>query len=276
MNDETISFADFTADHLDGALALSAAAGWPHRRDDWALVFGLGRGFVALADGRVVGTMLATPQGDVAMLNMLIVEAGLRGRGIGRALMERALASTADRERRLVATAEGAPLYRRLGFVETGAIVQHGGACPVLAAPAGIEPARPDDHAAIVGLDRAATGADRTAMWAAFAGVAERTVLRRDGGVRGFAASRRFGRGEVIGPVIAETLDDAERLVVEALSRRAGGYVRIDTTGSCGLSARLAALGLPIVGGGIAMRSQARDRPPAGVGVFGLAAQALG
>ena len=45
---QTMTFRPFGAEHLDAALRLSRAAGWPHRREDWALIAGLSKGVVAL------------------------------------------------------------------------------------------------------------------------------------------------------------------------------------------------------------------------------------
>ena len=52
--------------HLDGAVALSRAEGWPHRLEDWALILGLSRGIAAFDGDRLVGTAMATPFGPAA------------------------------------------------------------------------------------------------------------------------------------------------------------------------------------------------------------------
>jgi GNAT superfamily N-acetyltransferase len=275
-SDTAIGFADFDASRLDAAVALSQAAGWPHRHDDWAMLLGLGRGLVALDGDRVVGTVLTVAHGEAATICVLIVDERLRGRGIGRALMERAIDLAGTRECRLVATADGLPLYRRLGFVETGGIAQHGGAAPMIAAPAGPRPAGADEIARFVALDREACGMDRTATWAHLAAVGRFAVIERAGAIRGVAALRDFGRGEVIGPIVAERLEDAEALVEHFLAGRAGRYLRVDTPEDSGLSAWLAEIGLPRVGGGIAMQRNARPRPIGTVATFGLVSQALG
>lgn len=268
---------DFTADHLDGAVALSRAASWPHRREDWAMVLGLGRGFVVLDGDRVVATTLLTSHGAARAVNMVIVDEALRGKGIGRRLMDLALAAAGEHDCRLCATAEGLPLYRKLGFVEIGRVFQHGGPAPAVAAPAGIEAASADDLAAIVALDREATGMDRSAMFAEIAAVGTFAVLRDGGRVRAFSVIRPFGRGEVIGPVVAPTLDEAERLVTHFVAMRTGAYVRVDTTDVSGLSPRLVAMGLPQVGGGVAMRLGGPPAPVArSVTTHALASQALG
>ncbi|MDQ7774714.1 MAG: GNAT family N-acetyltransferase [Paracoccus aminovorans] len=279
---QTLTFHDFGPRHLDDALALSQAAGWPHRREDWALIAGLSRGAVACADGRVVATALATPFGPVAMANMIIVDAAMRGRGLGREIMQRALRLAEPREWRLVATQPGLPLYRKLGFQDCGLVHQHQGLLPALAPPPGVRLAGPQDSNAIAAMDRAATGADRGALLARLAGPG-RVAL--DEGGAGFAVLRDFGRGQLVGPVIARDAAAARRLVGWLLAGRAGQFMRIDTPqdadGDAGLSDWLAGLGLARVDTGIAMRRGAPDpdaAPAANPGLrrFALAAQALG
>ena len=137
MTAQQITFETMTPEHLDGAVELSRQAKWPHRREDWELVQSVSQGIVALEDERVVATIMMTPYGDdAATINMVIVDAAMRGRGLGRKLMEEALAKAGERTCYLVATQEGLPLYERLGFVATGEIVQHQGEALPVDAPA--------------------------------------------------------------------------------------------------------------------------------------------
>lgn len=266
-------------EHLDGAVRLSRQAGWPHRMEDWRLMMDLSQGFVAIADAReVAGTILLTPYGkDCATINMVIVDEGMRGRGLGRRLMEAAMALAGNQPLRLVATADGLPLYERLGFRETGTIVQHQGIAGRMAAPDNTQVATADDLPAIVDLDRQAYSADRTALIHKLADVGKFAVVRGNGSVSAFAAIRSFGRGEVIGPVVAPHLDHAKALVSHFISRRQGAFLRVDTGTGTGLAPWLADHGLAPVGGGIAMARPVAIPPAApAVTTFALANQALG
>ncbi|EKJ95865.1 acetyltransferase [Bradyrhizobium lupini HPC(L)] len=128
MHASPIDIQSFQPDHLDAAVELSRQAGWPHRKEDWALVLSISNGFVALENGRVVGTAMATLLGDgCATVNMVIVDEAMRGRGLGRRLMDAAIGATEKRECRLVATADGLPLYEKMGFVASGEVLQHQG-----------------------------------------------------------------------------------------------------------------------------------------------------
>lgn len=273
---DTVTFDTFTQDHLDGALRLSLAAGWPHRREDGALVLGISRGIVALAGDKVVGTAIATPFGLVAMANTIVVDETMRGRGLGRRLMEQMLALVSPQEWRLVATMDGLPLYEKLGFREVGEIVQLQGKLAAVEAPTGVDWATPADFQAIVAMDQQSTGAERTSLLSRLAQNGKLAVIREAGAVTGYAALRAFGRGEVVGPVVAQNQEDAKRLLSFMFCARNTDFVRVDTSATSGLVPWLEAAGLTNVGGGIAMQ---RGEPAAQSTTFqtyALATQALG
>ena len=287
MDQEAIDLAAFDESHLDDAVLLSREAGWPHRREDWAMLLALSEGFVATHGGKVVGTIMMTPFGDdCAAVNMVIVAAAMRGRGLGRRLMEAALRAAGVRECRLTATADGLPLYEKLGFRATHEIRQHrgdlGAAAPTPtptreASSANLAWAQAEDFAAITALDRAALGMDRAALLGWLAANARFAVLREAGRVAGFGALRLFGRGEVIGPVIAENAAQAQAILSFLIDARSVSFVRVDIAVSSGLSAWLAARGLAEAGGGVVMRKgQSRSEPADPAKPFALVSQALG
>lgn len=279
MQQGEIELQDFGQDHIEGAVALSRQENWPHRPQDWQMALQLSSGAVALDDqGRVTGTILVTPYGmDCAMINMVIVDRNVRGKGLGRRLMDEAIALAGDRPLRLVATTDGMPLYQKLGFVASGTIRQHQGTVAALGAPDGVEAAGADDLPDIKALDRDAYGADREALIDALAERGEFAVIRRNGAIEAYAAIRPFGRGEVIGPVIAGNADAAKALISFFAAPRAGAFLRVDTDSRTGIAGWLEEIGLAHVGGGVAM-----DRPPkpdaeqARPKVYALANQALG
>ncbi|WP_042445682.1 GNAT family N-acetyltransferase [Azospirillum sp. B510] len=286
MNKNKLQCLAFEPEHLKDAVALSRQAQWPHRLEDWALTLSLSQGLVAMEDGadgpRVVGTVLMTPYGDdAATINMVIVDESCRGQGLGRLLMDEAMALAGSRPLRLVATREGLPLYEKLGFREAGTVLQHQGeAAPMpLAATEDIAAADPDDRAAIAALDHQAFGAGRGLLLERLAEVGSVTLLRRNGAPAGFAALRDFGRGQVIGPVVAPDPDGAKALIGRVIAAHPGEFLRVDTTADTGLGPWLADCGLRHVGGGIAMR---RPAPTASataataVSTYALASQALG
>ncbi len=72
-------------------------------------------------------------------------------------------------------------------------------------------------------------------------------LLTRNEQPAGFALLRKFGRGYAIGPVIADSLDDAKVLIQQLLSESAGKFMRLDVEADSGLAEWLDALGLPCV-----------------------------
>ncbi|SFJ71064.1 GNAT family N-acetyltransferase [Bradyrhizobium sp. cf659] len=280
MTESTISLTTFRPEHLDGALRLSRQANWPHRLEDWQLALGLSTGLVALdADTTtVLGTVLMTPyKQDLATINMVIVDEAARGRGLGRQLMEAAIALAGSRTLRLVATSEGLPLYQKLGFCRTGTIVQHQGPVVRVMPPANVRPAEPRDIREIIELDRSAYGADREDLLRTLAKAGRLAVLDNGRSVAGFAALRAFGRGEVIGPVVAANADDAQSLLAYFMAGREGRFVRVDTAEASRLGPWLIDKGLVRVDEGIAMQRPATVRS-AGTSptTFALASQAFG
>jgi hypothetical protein len=260
-------------------VALSRQENWPHRPQDWQMALQLSSGAVALDDqGRVTGTILVTPYGaDCAMINMVIVDQNVRGKGLGRRLMEQAFALAEDRPLRLVATADGMPLYQKLGFAPSGTILQHQGSVAQLGAPDGVEAASTDDLPEIKALDRDAYGADREALIDALAERGQFAVIRNKGAIDAYAAIRPFGRGEVIGPVIAGSAEEAKTLIGFYAASRPGAFLRVDTDSRTGISGWLAQVGLVHVGGGIAMdRPAKKASEQAKPKVYALANQALG
>lgn len=278
MQVSQIELVEFSPNHLEGAVALSRQAGWPHRLEDWAMVLSLSTGIVALDNGRVAGTILVTRYGSAgATINMVIVDEAMRGRGIGRRLMDVALADCKGRECRLVATEEGLPLYTKLGFQETGIIRQHQGIINARAPVEGVTWATAADIAECAAMDRAASGLDRAELIATLADRGSIATLRRKGNIAGFAASRDFGRGEVAGPVVAASAEDAKHLLAFLFAARPGAFLRVDTTETSSLGPWLADQGLAHVGGGITMSKDgpaARHTSP--FQTFALASQALG
>ena len=266
-----------TAD-LDACHALSAAVGWAHRLADWRWMTGFGRGAVADMAGEIVGTTLWWLYGETAAsVGMVIVRPDWQGFGIGRRLVETALADLGDRTAVLVATDAGEPLYARLGFADAGRVRQQQGIAraPDLP-PASLRPLRPGDIEAVIALDHAAKGMRRAVAIAALAEAGDGMVLTEGAGITGFGFCREAGLGRVIGPVVAPDAAGARALIGHWLARHAGTVLRVDTSADSAIGDWLAAHGLGLAGTGIVM-TRGR-RPPTGTGArsFALINQGLG
>lgn len=277
----TITLRAMTRDDVDAATELSREQQWPHREEDWALFLGLGEGLVAERDGAVVGSIMAWRFGtDYATLGMVIVSPALQGQGLGRRLMEAMLQRLEGRSVLLNATDEGLPLYRKLGFVEIGTVCQHqavAGAMPLPELRPG-ERVRPLGGAdTMLGeLYSRASGLDRRALFERLSDDAQTVVLTKDHVPTGFAQFRRFGRGWLVGPVVAPDQAGARALILHWLATGAGSFCRLDVTEAGGLSPWLAEIGLPCVG---RVRTMVRGTAPATdqeLAIYALVTQALG
>lgn len=271
-----------TPNDLVAAQALSSEQKWPHRVEDWEIMLGLGFGYVAESKSGVVGTAMAWRFGaHAARIGMVIVTAKEQRRGIGRELMETLLAELGDRTVRLNATEPGLPLYRSLGFVEDGMILQHqGAALPVpvadLIPDERVRPLGSKDMPMLRSLTQRATGMDRDALLEALVPGAQGIMLTRSNDPVGFSLFRRFGRGYVVGPTIAPDLGGAKALISHWLGSKSGVFCRVDVPDECGLPVWLDALGLPCVGRVVRMyRGSTLPVDPSAT-VFSLTTQALG
>ncbi|AMV34795.1 putative acetyltransferase [Pirellula sp. SH-Sr6A] len=118
----SLSIELFTEDDIPHAMQLVEQAGWNQLPADWHRVLGLAPNgcFVARLDGTLAGTVTTICYGtDLAWIGMMLVDHRLRRLGIGRRLMERAIAELQSRSIRSIqldATPVGKTLYDQLGF----------------------------------------------------------------------------------------------------------------------------------------------------------------
>lgn len=178
------------------------------------------RVFVAEEGGALAGMVIGNGYGPLAWIALMAVEPALQRRGVGIALME-ALVAWLDESgvacTELAATAEGVGLYRRYGFVETGATEVW--QCDAAGGDASAA-RRLTDRVALHALDREAFGGDRAAMLDLALDTPENVAF----GVEGGYAIAQPWIGGVLGPVIAPDAASAARLVDAARSALPAGH----------------------------------------------------
>ncbi len=225
--------------------ALSVSVGWPHRDSDWQMLLELGQGLAAVDEiGRVVGTVMwLRYDADFAMICMLITLPRLQEQGAGSWLMEKAHELNKGAVFGLNATREAKRLYRSLGYGYEQKILRcQGEATPEALVPGmtassakvdgAIRPLAAEDHGSLLRLDQAATGHDRSAVFQALLPASRGQVLVRNDEIVAFALCRPFGRGHVIGPIIAASEDDAIAVSRPHVEAHAGSFLRADTPAS--------------------------------------------
>jgi GNAT superfamily N-acetyltransferase len=281
---------DIQSVELDQLHALSMSVGWPHRAEDWRFLRESGRGFVALDEiGRVLGSAMWFAHGqDFATVGMVITSPRLQTLGAGQWLMKRVFAETGGRDLRLSATRAAWRLYLSLDFLPEKTVYQCQGIART-GALAGASEASGDvrsldgqDLPAIIALDAAGFGVSRAAL---IAKLFEQSVgfgLFRGDELRAFALCRPFGRGHVVGPVVAVKDSDAVAVVQPHVADHAGGFLRLDThRGNGEFAAFLSQSGMPVfdtvltmsMGKRLADFAAVGEKPPT---TYALASQALG
>jgi len=189
---------------LRHCVALSIDRGWLPERSKWALLLAETEAFgVDAPDGGLAGCVVLARYGpDLGSVGMMLVAARYGRRGLGRALMEHLLAEAGAATVTLFATDQGRPLY--------------------------VRPAADADMPAILGVDKAAFGADRSRLLLRLPAFAERLlVFETADGIAGYAAAWRNESATVIGPVVAPD-DAAACQLITGLAAQARGPVRLD------------------------------------------------
>jgi predicted N-acetyltransferase YhbS len=277
-----ITYRRMTETDLAPAHGLSQAVAWAHRREDWQFMLRAGTGFVAEDNGALAGTGLCWKFGSThASLGMIIVAPERQGKGIGHGLMNLVLEELGGRSIVLTATPAGQPLYEKLGFVPTGTVDHHQGTMRPTAPPAlptgeRIRPVAAGDLQALAALATRAVGMPRADLMARLLDEAEGVLIEKDGVALGFSMIRPFGRGHMIGPVVAPDTERARVLIAHWAARYAGSFVRVDVTGASGLGAWVESLGLALAGPSVRM---ARGQAPVAdgtVGQYAILSQAIG
>lgn len=271
-----------TAADVDDAHALSVALKWPHRREDWAMLQRVAQGFVALDNGRLIGSSFACHQGEFSTIGLVIVSDEYQGKGIGRKLMDLALETVSPRTAILNATLSGAPLYAKMGFKDFGQIEQRQGQAAVLD-PTPLQAGEScrrlvdSDVSRMRDLTNAASQMERNALLDdLLPNIEDKVGIERDGQLQGFALLRPFGRGLCIGPVIAQDVNQAKHMIVQLLGKVPGSFVRIDIPADCGLAQWLEEAGLKRVDTVTQMTLGAVPQASQGVHQFALITQAVG
>lgn len=276
-----IQMSALQASDLVQAKGLSDALGWPYRLEDWTFAHALGEGMGLRQGDRLIGTGIRWNYGPgFATVGMIIVDAEFRGQGLGGRLVDALLEGAGDRSVILNSTLDGLELYRRRNFKSFDVTSQHQG----IARPVSVQAdayrigwADDGDWPSLIEIDQAAAGMPRGRLLDALANCGATSVLRgEDGMVLGYAVCREFGRGHVIGPVVAPGADEAAALIAHAMSGLVGRFVRVNTSARSGLGNWLEEQGLLQVDTEEAMVRGTLPQTSSQARVFALCSNSLG
>ena len=223
-------------------MRLKEQAGWNQIEADWRRCLQLQPDgcFVAEREGVAVGTVTTCIFGSIAWIAMVLVDVAVRGQGIGRTLLDHALAFLDGRgvaTVRLDATPLGRPLYEQRGFVEEYTLTRFEGIAPLVGAPAAQQARRGivticptcELQERVLRFDRQITGTDRASLLRHLytETPAEWQLAIRGEELLGFTAARPGSRAWQIGPCLT-TAEAGPPLLADALARRAGQRVFLD------------------------------------------------
>jgi GNAT superfamily N-acetyltransferase len=236
-----VSLRIMTAGDVPLGMRLCEQAGWNQTAADWQRCLDLQPDgcFVAEDEGVPVGTVTTCIFGSVAWIAMVLVDVTVRGRGIGRRLLETTLAFLDARgiaSVRLDATPLGRPLYQSLGFVEEYTVIRYEGVPSAAAVAAACSNAIAVDAMSaahwerVLQLDRQITCTDRQALLCRLfvENLEEWHVAERGEEVLGYVAARPGSRAWQMGPCVATVAEAGLLLLRDAWRRHAGQWVFVD------------------------------------------------
>ncbi|WP_371673372.1 GNAT family N-acetyltransferase [Streptomyces sp. NBC_00289] len=187
--------------------------------------------FLGRVGGEPVSAISVVNYGaEYAFLGCYLVRPDLRGRGHGLTTWKTALAHAGHRTVGLDGVVSQQDNYRRSGFELDHRTVRFTGAAPRTEPPADVHAVRPADLADLTVYDGACCPADRPRFLARWlTGPGHRAVLRRSGGrVTGYGVIRPGRDALRVGPLFADTAEDARALFAALTADAAGHEVAVD------------------------------------------------
>ncbi|MFL5627446.1 MAG: GNAT family N-acetyltransferase [Ktedonobacteraceae bacterium] len=226
----SLSFAALTtADLVEAATVVKAAYNTPHsRKASLQLYLTLqasqtGSSLVVRHNRSIVGFGGVVDYGPFAYVGLMSVHPSMQKQGIGARLLEHLLAEVDARgcpTTLLDATPAGAGLYKRYAFMEddTTLVLQRTQHMPLPRhLPPGVSLLAEEDFPALVAFDTPYFGAERRVILAAYRAYNPERVLvayNMHGQITGYL----IAQSSVLGPWAARTPEDAEHLLVHALT----------------------------------------------------------
>lgn len=231
-----VQFKTMQRDDLPIALDWAAGEGWnPGLEDATAFWESDPHGFfLAEVEGRAVAAIsVVNHSSDFAFLGLYLCLPKFRGKGIGYGLWKHALRHAGGRIVGLDGVPDQQANYRKSGFDLTGQTYRYLGVLDGRTSN-DLRSVEHSDLETLVELDFRANGYSKPAFlrnWITDSATRKTLVL---GEVpRGFATIRACQSGHKIGPVIAETLEDAEALVRGVVQLVEANEVMIDVADDC-------------------------------------------
>jgi GNAT superfamily N-acetyltransferase len=221
--------------------------------------------FLAEQEGGMAGGISAVKYGHrLAFIGGHFVLPPFRGRGIGRALWEHALAAAGSRVVGVNGLPDGKGFYEAYGFKAAYNIIRYGGRIfPESRFSGDVCSAQDVDLGQLTAFDAGFFGASRGTFlkaWLAAPGL-ESACLLKEGQLQGWGCMRRCRQGWRLGPVFAQHHALAEEILRHLALKTIGESVYIDITEANVQSIRLA-FAMGMIPWGARLRLYKGDQPP--------------
>ncbi|MFT9596511.1 GNAT family N-acetyltransferase [Mesobacillus sp.] len=269
-----------------GLVDLSASVGWDYDEAEVATllssshkIFGHKNG-----DGQLVSSAAVIHYDHkLASIGMVIVHSNYRGHGLGKEVMQKCIEYACDRSIFLIATADGQPLYDKLGFTVVDSV--HKYLCDKYAPPKlakiseiSIEAYKEKQLEDVIELDGVAFGEKRSIFLRNRIQQSHQCLVVKDENSKiiGFGLSILGTVNLTLGPVIAPDTRIAE-LIIDRLACDHKGKLRVDVpSGHENLMAFLEQSGFVKVNNPPVMAIHTSEMPPRNHTLFTIASQAYG
>ncbi|KMW60835.1 GCN5-related N-acetyltransferase [Candidatus Rhodobacter oscarellae] len=274
-----LNYRNATLTELQTVLDWAAEEGWNPGLDDAGAFFAADPGgfFLATDGGAPVAAIsVVNHNPGFAFLGLYMVRPSHRGRGIGFALWQHALAHAGERTVGLDGVPAQQQNYAASGFVMAGGTTRFSGHVPATESAA-IGLAGSPDLPELIQQEATASGQQKPRYlteWFTETTHRKTLVLRRNAEIQGFCTTRRCREGAKIGPLWCNTAQDAETLIQHAASLWPGDVVIDVPAASRDLVALCKAFGMSA---GFETARMYRGHPPRGASAcFAVASLELG
>jgi predicted GNAT family N-acyltransferase len=268
-----------------GLVELSASVGWDYDEEEIRTFFSSARQIYGHknSEGKIVSSAAIIPyDNNLACIGMVIVHSDYRGLGLGKKVTQKCVDNASGRSILLIATAEGKPLYQKIGFMVVDSV--HKYLCseyiPARLVPHSgltIEAFKEEHLEKVIDLDGAAFGDKRSLFLRNRIKQANQCiVVKKDSRVIGFGLSVLGTVNLILGPVVAPDTQIAE-LIIDYLASNHKGNLRIDVpSGHEKLMAFLEQTGFTKVSNPPVMAIHTNKMPSRKNTLFAIASQAYG
>jgi ribosomal protein S18 acetylase RimI-like enzyme len=228
MQKTSFTLRPMQANDVKDGMRLSTAEGWNQTEKDWKFFIENTNNICVVAEAgkKVIGTITAINySNEVAWIGMVLVDKDYRGRRISKMLLEYVLEKLKSfKSIKLDATLAGREVYKKFGFKDEYSITRmtltfNQNSTATEKKNVLVEPIQSKDITRIIKLDEDVFGTGRSQLteYLIKEYPHKAYLLKDNNDISAFALGRDGNKYHQIGPVIADTINDAKILIAKAL-----------------------------------------------------------